>query len=853
MFANACAMGESLKVEDLIKSNPNLNVNEQDSRGLTPIHLAASLGHLDVVTVLVKVGKARLDQSDRSDSTPLFKAAAAGHVEIVDFLVKSGARVNHQDADHATPLFVTCDAVSTLAAQQHSNDGISKAPSGLSAYLQIVRLLLDAKANVSIRNKSAKTPLMMAVRSKQPQLVQLLLQAGALVDDKDSLGISVREYADNDRIILALLNGEHVDLSSTTSKTSPTATSKPATSSSSTSASSGVRPTNCTKCSASLGATTKFCSKCGTKVNKVACDIVKENFGEDVEKVYRLLVTRGKSTIRNMVQGTEMKTKRVRQCLFVLIQHNLVDYEEYLMPKEKKPGTPAKIPTTAQLQQAPTLDDLSDSLYSANVSYAIHRLRFTKYIVFIREKLGDAAAILLEELMDNGRLTMEAVVNQSATYTKQRTGNFDDDLNRQFEEVFSQLVVEHFIMKAPNPKPILGDEDEIKNAAKDAKKASTTLSKQQQQLLHDPFALPSSLLKKTKPADTNIISNRPVAITPEEDPRRKKGAAGGLASKTTMKTTSSTKATSKSGAVRKRKVDDDEDDESLPDVLLVSESAPVDIPNDGDLQPWKRRAVENVYNVVSSEEQNQALQSEEKKILWRINYDQFIIEFKLLACYEFVQSKLNHQAALIFNAMVNICKKSIKLNQENNTSSIFTEDILKEYNKNVVDESDRIDGKILDNYLPLMQATRPSIITRMQSQSKSSLADGGGVYQVNIGNISAVLKQKMMMEQSIIKLQEVPRSSDHFAARTFYLFFVDYPNVSQMLIDDIYKAVYNCRERLRSELQPHEDMVKKMETIPEEQLSNDQTKLLRKVQRMTEILETMVMNLDNDLLILSSF
>ncbi|GAM20655.1 hypothetical protein SAMD00019534_038300, partial [Acytostelium subglobosum LB1] len=606
--------------------------------------------------------------------------------------------------------------------------------------------------------------------------------------------------------------------------------------------------------------------------------------------VYRLLVTRGKSILRTIVQSIDgLNTKRVRQCLLVLIQHNLVEYEEFLVPKDKKDAAAAKA-----ANQQPTIDDVSDAYYTANLGQAIHRLRFPKYINFIRERMGDAAAILIEELIDNGRLTMEAVVSQTAAYTKQRTGSYGDDLNQQFEEVFTQLVVEHFIMKAPYPKPIMPGEEQMENFHKDVKAASkTTLSRQQQQALHDPFALPSSLVKKTTKIDDNVVSNRAVSISPSE-------TSPAAPKKGTKKTSAKPSAKSPTGGkpTRKRKTLD-EDDESLPDVLLVSESAPVDIPLDDSFQPLKRRAVD-VYTVVDGEEQNQQLANEEKKILWRVNYDQFIIELKIISCYEFVHSKLDKKAADLFSSMVNLCKKSIKLNQEHNTTSIFADDILKEYNS-TSDMNHQMDNRELESYLPLMQATRPSIITKMQAQSRSSMAEMGGVYQVNISNISAVLKQKMvesiikqkfgdaglrvfklllikkqlepkqisdfamiplkdskvllfkMMERSIIKLQEVPRSSDHFAARTFYLFYVDYNNVAQMFVDDIYKAVFNCRERLRAEMAPHADMVAKMETIPEDQLSDDQTKLLRKVQRITETLETMVMNLDTDLLVISSY
>ncbi|GAM21334.1 hypothetical protein SAMD00019534_045090, partial [Acytostelium subglobosum LB1] len=251
---SAAAMGESLRVLDMIRNDRSLDVNQVDSKGYTPLHLACSLGHFDVVHVLINEGNARFDQADRKDCTALFKAAQAGQPGIVELLIKKGAQINKQDDDHATPLFAACEAACNTST---ARDGVSRgAGNASSIYTDIVSLLLKANANVSIRNKSGKTSLMMAVRSKHLQLVKLLLDAGAVVDDRDTLGISVMDYSEGDKDIQAILLGK--PLPSVVSGINTTTTSSASTTS--------ARPTNCTKCSASLGSSAKFCSKCGTRV-----------------------------------------------------------------------------------------------------------------------------------------------------------------------------------------------------------------------------------------------------------------------------------------------------------------------------------------------------------------------------------------------------------------------------------------------------------------------------------------------------------------------------------------------------------------------------------------------------------
>ncbi|KXN83651.1 Acyl-CoA-binding domain-containing protein 2 [Leucoagaricus sp. SymC.cos] len=72
-------------LEDLLAVAPDLNLNELDEFGYTPLHLAADRGHLDIVKFLLSKGAER-SIKDSDDMTALDLARIVGHHEIVSVL-----------------------------------------------------------------------------------------------------------------------------------------------------------------------------------------------------------------------------------------------------------------------------------------------------------------------------------------------------------------------------------------------------------------------------------------------------------------------------------------------------------------------------------------------------------------------------------------------------------------------------------------------------------------------------------------------------------------------------------------------------------------------------------------------
>ena len=56
------------------------------------MYVAAQFGHLDVVKLLVRVGKADVNNKNENGSTPLHVAMNQGHTHVVKFLIRKGAQ-----------------------------------------------------------------------------------------------------------------------------------------------------------------------------------------------------------------------------------------------------------------------------------------------------------------------------------------------------------------------------------------------------------------------------------------------------------------------------------------------------------------------------------------------------------------------------------------------------------------------------------------------------------------------------------------------------------------------------------------------------------------------------------------
>ena len=176
---------------------PSPTVQAPPAQAVT-IHQAAMDGDLTTVRKLLEQNPALLEARDEDEGvTPLAYAAGFGHMEVLEFLVARGADVNARDPRGLSALHLTAytgqlQALRFLIAK--GADVRAKGPSGMGPLHlavrespEIVRALVEAKADISARNDYGNDALALAVRAGALDVVRALVEAGADVNAANPL------------------------------------------------------------------------------------------------------------------------------------------------------------------------------------------------------------------------------------------------------------------------------------------------------------------------------------------------------------------------------------------------------------------------------------------------------------------------------------------------------------------------------------------------------------------------------------------------------------------------------------------------------------------------------------------
>ena len=83
----AVKQGDAKKVEELIEGAADANMHGSEQEW-TPLNFAAGQGNLEMVKLLVDVGKADVFKVGRDSRTPYKIAIAAGHAEVAHYLAR---------------------------------------------------------------------------------------------------------------------------------------------------------------------------------------------------------------------------------------------------------------------------------------------------------------------------------------------------------------------------------------------------------------------------------------------------------------------------------------------------------------------------------------------------------------------------------------------------------------------------------------------------------------------------------------------------------------------------------------------------------------------------------------------
>uniref|UniRef100_A0A665TU50 DNA-directed RNA polymerase III subunit RPC3 n=1 Tax=Echeneis naucrates TaxID=173247 RepID=A0A665TU50_ECHNA len=155
--------------------------------------------------------------------------------------------------------------------------------------------------------------------------------------------------------------------------------------------------------------------------------LLREHFGDVVEKVGTHLLKSGAQNLRTIIHETGISLDLVKKSLCVLVQHGACVFS----PGRKGRGSPTE--------------------YVASCDRILRILRYPRYIYTAKTLYGDTGELIIEELLQRGHMTLSNTVK---TVADRLTQNMEEGHSMDYSEVssaFSKLVETHFLQRCPPP------------------------------------------------------------------------------------------------------------------------------------------------------------------------------------------------------------------------------------------------------------------------------------------------------------------------------------------------------------------------------------------------------------------
>ncbi|KLP05969.1 Uncharacterized protein LW94_10021 [Fusarium fujikuroi] len=149
----ACTKGFVEIVHTMVSNGANITV--PDNNGWTPVHVASSNGHAEVVKLLLEVSRIDVSKPDALGRTALFFASRNGHYQVAEaLLAEEGVNPDTTDWIGSTALFAAV----------------------ANGHLHIAELLITSCAAVEMQAGVGQNLIWWAFRAGNPKLVQLLVE-----------------------------------------------------------------------------------------------------------------------------------------------------------------------------------------------------------------------------------------------------------------------------------------------------------------------------------------------------------------------------------------------------------------------------------------------------------------------------------------------------------------------------------------------------------------------------------------------------------------------------------------------------------------------------------------------------
>jgi len=200
-LAIAAANGSASMIGVLLDAGAD--VNAFDPAGETPLMITARVGKADAVTLLLDRG-ATVDLADNTyQQTALMVAVRENHPDIVKLLIARGASVNARTRIGRTPGWVLPNSqpgfghgIGIVRGGSPDRGRRAPTPGGMTPLMyaardgrmETARMLLDAGADINVRDANDITPLIAAITNNHPDVARYLVERGADIKAVDWYG-----------------------------------------------------------------------------------------------------------------------------------------------------------------------------------------------------------------------------------------------------------------------------------------------------------------------------------------------------------------------------------------------------------------------------------------------------------------------------------------------------------------------------------------------------------------------------------------------------------------------------------------------------------------------------------------
>ncbi|MGE0086542.1 MAG: ankyrin repeat domain-containing protein [Desulfococcaceae bacterium] len=171
------------------------DINAADDRGDTVLNAAAEYGYPEFMELLINKG-AEVNHKNRLGITALYTLAFRGHTKAIETMCRTDANLNEIFDGGRTAVsvaLISCNFDSALAliscgADVSIADKNGETPlfHAASRSAEVVRKLIEHKADVNVRSVRNETPVMV---SKNADIAEMLIEAGADIKAPDGIRI----------------------------------------------------------------------------------------------------------------------------------------------------------------------------------------------------------------------------------------------------------------------------------------------------------------------------------------------------------------------------------------------------------------------------------------------------------------------------------------------------------------------------------------------------------------------------------------------------------------------------------------------------------------------------------------